>query len=138
MRIVLDTNCFLSCIGKRSPYRPVFDAYLDGRYDLCVSSEILLEYEERFNIFWGEEVTRNLMGVLLTQENTLLQTVHFNFMLVVNDPDDDKFTDTYLSAGADLLVTNDRHLLSLNPKEFPYVRMMTLQDFCEVITKGAV
>ena len=28
MKIVLDTNCFISCIGKLSPYRNVFDSFL--------------------------------------------------------------------------------------------------------------
>lgn len=48
MKIVLDTNCFISCIGKKSPYRRVFDAYLQKVYTLCVSTEVLLEYEEKF------------------------------------------------------------------------------------------
>jgi len=48
MKIVLDTNCFISCIGKKSPYRNVFEAFLQKRYTLCISSEILLEYEEKF------------------------------------------------------------------------------------------
>ena len=53
MKVVLDTNCFISCIGKTSPYRNVFDGFLQNRYTLCLSSEILLEYEEIFTEFWG-------------------------------------------------------------------------------------
>ncbi|MFM7852474.1 MAG: PIN domain-containing protein [Flammeovirgaceae bacterium] len=45
MKIVLDTNCFISCIGKRSEYREVFDRFLQRRYTLCLSAEVLLEYE---------------------------------------------------------------------------------------------
>jgi len=130
MRVVLDTNCFISCIGKLSANRTVFDAFLDGRYDLYVSSEILLEYEEKFTQFWGSDVAHNLMGVLLTSQNTYLQDIYFNFRLVDSDPDDNKFADTYICSSADLLITNDKHLLSLRPDEFPYVRTMTLEDFC--------
>ena len=44
--VVIATNCLLQIIARRSPYRPIWDAFLDGRYDLCVSNEILDEYQE--------------------------------------------------------------------------------------------
>ena len=129
VKVVLDTNCFISCIGKQSPYRKVFDDFLDKKYTLCVSTEILFEYEEKFAEFWGEHVTRNLLGVLLTAENTLLQDVFYNFHLVKNDVDDNKFADVYLAASADVLVTNDKNLLALGENNFPSVRTMTLENF---------
>ena len=108
MKIVLDTNCFLSCIGKLSPYRNVFDAFLNQDYTLCVSTEILLEYEEKFDSFWGEEVTHNLLGTIITAENTALYNVFYFFHLVKGDVDDNKFADIYLASNADILVSNDR------------------------------
>ena len=92
MNVVLDTNCFISCIGKKSPYRKIFDAFLEQQYTLCVSSEILLEYEEKFTEFWGTEVTHNLLGVLLTADNISFHTVYYNFQLVAGDTDDNKFS----------------------------------------------
>lgn len=133
MKIVLDTNCFISCIGKKSVYRNVFDAFLDGKYTLCVSSEILMEYEEMFNKFWGNEVAQNLLGFILTAENTSFISIFYNFLLVEGDPDDNKFSDTYLSAIADILVTNDKKVLALNKSDFPPVRTMTLQEFSDYI-----
>ena len=44
--VVIDTNCLLQIISKKSPYRPIWDAFLTDRYDLCVSNEILDEYQE--------------------------------------------------------------------------------------------
>ncbi len=129
MRVVLDTNCFISCIGKRSPYRNVFDAFLNRTYTLCLSSEILLEYEEKFLAFWGSSVTYNLLNTLLTASNTSLHDIFFNFLLVHGDADDNKFADTYLASNADYLVSNDTKLLALRNIDFPPVRVMTLQDF---------
>ena len=37
--VVIDTNCLLQIISRRSPYRPIWDAFLQGRYDLCVSND---------------------------------------------------------------------------------------------------
>ncbi|MBQ2339897.1 MAG: PIN domain-containing protein, partial [Bacteroidaceae bacterium] len=45
-RIVLDTNCLLVSISKYGEAYPVWRAFLEGRYTLCVSTEILEEYEE--------------------------------------------------------------------------------------------
>jgi len=44
--VVIDTNCLLQIIARRSPYRPIWDAFLAGRFELCVSNEILEEYQE--------------------------------------------------------------------------------------------
>ena len=114
-------------------YRQVFDAFLDNRYTLCVSNEILLEYEEKFIQFWGEEVANNLLGTLLTSENTQLHDIYFNFHLVEGDSDDNKFADTYLSASADILVTNDSKLLAVASKTFPSIATMTISRFMEYL-----
>ena len=129
MKVVLDTNCFISSIGKRSDFRNVFDAYLDGIFTLCVSTEVLLEYEEKFGQFWGESVTHNLLGLILTSENTTLHSIFFSFNLVTDDPDDNKFADLYLSSGADLLISNDKNLLALNDNKFPILRVIKLEEF---------
>ena len=44
-KIVLDTNCLLVSISKYGEAYPVWRGFLDGRYTLCVSTEILEEYE---------------------------------------------------------------------------------------------
>jgi putative PIN family toxin of toxin-antitoxin system len=129
VKIVLDTNSFISCIGKLSAYRNVFDSFLNREYILCVSTEILLEYEEKFDEFWGPEVTHNLLGTILTAENTSLYDIFYFFHLVHGDVEDNKFADTYLSSNADLLISNDRKLLALNQNEFPQIRVMSLEDF---------
>ena len=134
MKVVLDTNCFISCIGKRSPYRNVFDEFLKETYILCVSTEILLEYEEIFSIKWGNEVTENLLSRLVRAKNIELSTVFFNFGMVNNDADDNKFADLYLSSNADLIVSNDAKLLALNKSDFPEFEVVKLQEFSELLS----
>lgn len=43
-RIVLDTNCLLQIIPKQSKYRIVWDKILKGEISLCITTEILNEY----------------------------------------------------------------------------------------------
>ena len=44
--VVLDTNVFLVSLAPQSEYAPIFDALIEGHFDLVVSTEILEEYEE--------------------------------------------------------------------------------------------
>lgn len=44
--IVLDTNCLLQSLSKRSRYYDVWESFILGKYTLCVTTEILEEYEE--------------------------------------------------------------------------------------------
>ena len=135
MKVVLDTNCFISCIGKLSPYRYVFDAFLKGTYTLCVSTEILLEYEEIFLQKWGEDVTENLLSRLIRAHNIEFTTVFFNFNMINSDKDDNKFADIFLTTNADYIVSNDSKLLALNKSEFPSFQAISLQGFSALLSK---
>ena len=44
MNIVLDTNSLIMSIAPKSPYRSVWQAFLGGDYNLCISNEIMEEY----------------------------------------------------------------------------------------------
>ena len=132
MRVVLDTNCFISCIGKKSLYRNVFDAFLNYQYSLCISTDILFEYEEIFYEKWGEDVTKNLLARILRANNIVLTETYFDFNLSI-DKDDDKFINVYLSSNSDYLVSNDKDILALKASSFPPLNIITLQEFSELI-----
>ena len=44
--VVLDTNALIQALPSRSRYHKIWTDFLAGRYSLCVSNEILSEYEE--------------------------------------------------------------------------------------------
>ncbi len=129
MKVVIDTNCLLSCIGKKSQYRNVFDAFLEEKLIICVNHEILLEYEEVFNRFWGNEVTNNLLGLFESSDNFEQVVVHYNWQLTSKDVDDSKFVDTYIASGSDFLISNDSSIINLKNYVFPPLNIMTLQEF---------
>ena len=133
MKIVIDTNCLLSCIGKKSLYRNVFDAFLENRFTICVSSEILLEYEEVFNRFWGSDVTNNLLALFETSDNFEQVMVHYNWQLISKDKDDNKFVDTYIASKADLLISNDSSIRNLKNYNFPPLNILTLEEFSNML-----
>ena len=111
----------------------MFDAFLKGNYSLCLSTEVLFEYEEKFNEFWGVKVTYNLLATILTAPNISLHSIFYNFRLVEWDEDDNMFSDLYLSASADILVTNDTKLLALRKKEYPAINVITIDEFMALL-----
>jgi len=90
---------------------------LDGRLTLAVSNEILFEYEEVTVKLSGSERWRDVEA-LLELLNQLHGNVHwlepqFRFAIISQDPDDNKFCDCAIAAGADFVVTDDAHFAAL-------------------------
>ncbi len=133
MRVVIDTNCFLSIIPKVSPYRPIFDAYRRGQFELAVTTEILHEYEEIFSFKMTAEIAYNLLELIDRQPNTVLAEVYYRWQLIRRDPDDNKFVDAAVAANADYIVTNDGHFSDLDLVSFPPVQRVTLQSFLDIV-----
>ncbi len=46
MRVVIDTNVLINCIGGRTKHHAIWQAFLGGKITLFASTDILLEYEE--------------------------------------------------------------------------------------------
>ena len=60
----------------------------------------------------------------------------FHWRLVTADPDDDKFVDAYLAAGADALVTHDAHFDILKDLDFPPVTVLSADEFKEALQQA--
>ena len=129
--VVIDTNCLLQIISKKSPYRPIWDAFLTDRYDLCVSNEILDEYQEILGQQITPTIAENLVLLILNKSNVRLIEPHFRMELIKADPDDNKFVDCAFAAGADYLVTEDNHFNILKKTAFPKLNLVTLDEFME-------
>ena len=46
MRVLLDCNILVMSLTSRSPYYIIYQALIKGKFELIMSLEILLEYEE--------------------------------------------------------------------------------------------
>ena len=130
-RIVLDTNCLLSSISRRSRYYPVWDRFICGEYDLCVTTEILAEYEEIVGRMTSPVVARLVVEAILRSPNTLRIEASFRFGLITEDPDDNKFVDCAIVANAECVVTNDSHFDVLATIPFPRVKVVDLGTFLD-------
>ncbi len=133
MRIVFDTNCLVASLPRQSPYRPVYESIRQGRVSLAVTTDILGEYEEILSSFYSETVGKNVLAQLLLLPKTELVTVFYNWLLIDQDPDDNKFADCAIAANVDYLVTNDRHYDVLKKTNFPKVSVIKLDRFMAIL-----
>lgn len=113
MRVCIDTNVLIQIFGRAGPFGRIADVLQQGRLELAVSNEILLEYEETLTRLSGQArwqmVWRFLEGVSRLHNNVLYVEPHFRFQLIATDPDDNKFADCAVAVEADFILTNDRH-----------------------------
>ncbi|MBO4673787.1 MAG: putative toxin-antitoxin system toxin component, PIN family [Bacteroidaceae bacterium] len=133
MNVVLDTNCLLMSLSRRSPYYPVWRDFVDGKYTLCVTNEILAEYEEILTEKVGAEIASNVIKAILDLPNTKMVQVYFHLHLITSDPDDDKFVDCAFKANARYIVTQDHHYDVLKQTPFPYIDVVGIDEFIKVL-----
>lgn len=129
MGIVLDTNVLVAIIGRRSPFRWIFDSIIRGSIRLCVTTEIVLEYQEILELKNGPEVAENVINLITTSPFTIKTEIYYDFSLIPEDEDDNKFVNCAIAANAQYIVSNDGHFRGLKTVEFPKVNVLTVDEF---------
>lgn len=111
-------------------YHRIWTDFLEGKYRLCVSNEILAEYEEILGLHASPEVAHNVVEAIARHPKTLYRESYYHFHLLSDiDKDDDKFVDCAITAGADYIVTEDNHFDRLKQIPFPQLNVLTLDEF---------
>ena len=112
MRIVLDTNVFVSGVFFNGPPYQILQAWQNGQVQLVGSQEVFEEYERV-----GRRLAEQFPGVSLDPFLTLL-LVHAQVVeapplprQICSDPDDDKFLACALAGKCRIVVSGDRALL---------------------------
>jgi len=135
MKIVLDTNCLLRAVPPKSKYHSILTFLHQGYYTLCYSNEILMEYEELLMRFYSHSLTYNILNFMINSTHALQVNPHYKWDIITTDQDDNKFVDCALNAGADYIVTNDKHFNILNKIEFPLIRVIDIDTFMNILTE---
>ena len=126
--VVLDTNCVVQSISRCSRYRAIWDNFMCGSYLLCVSNEILNEYQEILERVTNINVAKNILEAIVNSLFTRFYSPHFKFNLIENDYDDNKFVDCTIIANADYIVSEDAHFEMLKTIPFLGVKVVGLDE----------
>jgi putative PIN family toxin of toxin-antitoxin system len=115
MKIILDTNVFVSGVFFSGPPYEILKGWRDGKFQLVVSQEILEEYH-RVGETLGKQFSKvNLEPIfeLLTIEAHIV-TPPILPENVCNDSDDDKFIACAIASQTWIIVSGDKHLLDVS------------------------
>lgn len=132
MKVVVDTNVFVESLSRTSPYHAIFQNLVDGRFFICFSNPILLEYQEILSTLHRQENADRLLDFLTISPFALPFDPHYHFHLIAEDPDDNKFVDCAFAANADYIVTSDHHFDVLQNIEFPKIQIIKPEAFIEL------
>jgi uncharacterized protein len=129
-RYVLDTNVLVASLSTRSPHHWIW-LYLTQHknFILCVTTEILEEYEEILQRFYGVAAATAALETLDNLSNVLYVTRYFRWQMIVADPDDDKFVDCAVAAQAKLIVSEDKHFDILKKDPIAIVKAVNIAEF---------
>ena len=134
MNIVLDSNVILQVAFTQKPLRVVWDKLLAGKYTLCVTEDILYEYQEKvIDCFHNETLANLLINTLLNCDYVKRVETFFRYNLIQADKDDNKFVDCALACNAKYIVTEDSHFDVLKEIDFPKVDIICLKDFISIL-----
>ena len=135
MRVILDTNVFVSGVFFAGPPYRILEAWRDGELQLVVSQEILEEYQRV-----GETLAEQFPGINLQPIIDLVITnaeIFPNQILrgsVCEDPDDDKFIACAIASRCKVIVSGDRHLLKVSG--FGGIKVMRPRQFIDEYLSG--
>jgi uncharacterized protein len=134
MRITLDTNILISATFWRGESDTIIRKAESGKVELILSREILQEYVEVLDY---KEIKNKIRDKKLDMQRTAEKIASISTIvspkekisIIKNDPSDNKILECAKAGHVKFIITNDKHLLTLN--EFEGIKIVTPKEFLE-------
>lgn len=130
MKVVVDTNVFISGVFFTGPPHQILNAWRRGSVQIVVTPEILTEYRNT-----GAELTTHFPEVelepwleLLAIKSILVEAPPLAEQ-VYTDPDDDKFFACALASRVSIIVSGDKALLRASG--YKRLKVLTPRSFVD-------
>lgn len=135
MIVVVDTNVIVSAFIQSKGYPAlVLDALLKGSFEIAISPMIEFEYQHVLTraiispyLHYSDEQIQEMVADLLD----LAILVDEREVNVSADPKDNKFFGCAFEAGADFIISGDKHILDI--PEYKGTRTITPGQFVEEV-----
>jgi len=133
MKVVLDTNVLVSGIFWKGKPSSVLDRWAKDEIQVFMTTEILKEVRETLTeLDRTPDKALSRHWLLFILENSTILSCKTT-VKVCRDPNDDKFLDCALSAGAKYIVSGDNDLLSLT--RFQSIEIVNPAVFLGILNK---
>jgi uncharacterized protein len=132
LRVVLDTNIYIAAFNHPAGRNAtLWAAARAGRYRLLTSAAIIQEVARvlRIGFAWQEENVRKAIRVIAQVAEVVPTRIALN--VVTADPADDRILECAIDGNADLIVSNDHHLLDL--KAYEQIAIISGPDFRRIL-----
>jgi putative PIN family toxin of toxin-antitoxin system len=133
MTVVIDCNIFVICLTSNSPYHSIFHALVNGKFQLALTADILLEYEEVLQQKYSVTTAKTFLTLLNELPNVHFIHTYFQWQLIAIDPDDNKYCDCAIASQSDYIVTEDKHFDILKTIPFPALTAIRIDRFAEIL-----
>jgi putative PIN family toxin of toxin-antitoxin system len=113
-KAVLDTNIYIAAFAyPNGRSAAIWNAAVDGRYELVVSPAIIREMAKvlRRDFVWRDD--RVQMAIRVVAQTARIIVTNSVLEVVRADPDDNRILECAVDGEADIIVSNDHHLLDL-------------------------
>jgi predicted nucleic acid-binding protein len=72
-------------------------------------------------------------ALLIRLANVEKIETYYNWLLITEDVDDNKFVDAAVAGNVDYVISNDRHFNILKSVDFPKVDVLSPEEFIEIL-----
>jgi len=128
MRVVLDTNVFVSGIFWKGNFcSRIIEKWKEKRFNLASSMEVIKELINTlsdFKIQMPKEMVNEWSNLII--ENSIIVGPTIKIDAIKEDPKDNKFLEAAITGNADLIISQDKHLLKL--KEYEKIKIVKPED----------
>ena len=134
MRVVLDTNAWLSAIVWKGEANKLIDAVLSKKIEIIITQEILSEIidvlsRSKFKEFIDKEKTEDLIKVILSIAELIETKTKIN--IIKEDPKDNIILEAASDGKVEYIISYDKHLR--NMLQFNKIKIITPTDFLKII-----
>ncbi len=132
MRVILDTNIFVSGIHWAGSSEKILRSWVNGEFELVSSLPII---DELIRVLMSFKIPLTADDISLLESLILERSiivVPSEKVSIIIDPDDNKFVEAALEGKAEYIISQDKHLLVL--KQYRGVKVLHPNDFIQIIS----
>ena len=127
LRVIVDTNVYISAIFWGGKPRHVIDLGRDGKIQIFTSEDIEQEILDKLMTKFG--LNSDDADMVMADFSTFTKPVRISrrIHVVKDDSDDDKFIECAVECGAEFIISGDKHLLKM--KKYKGIDIMNAATF---------